>query len=251
MHPSLQIRLPLELVISLLQSDLFFIMEKIIGNRCKVKTQHGYIIVFVGKKHHLADCRGYAYEHRLVAEKKTGRRLRKGEHVHHIDHDKSNNDPNNLQVAKSMAEHRYLHRRKDSKLKKPEENNYLINCACGCGKQILKFDETNRPRIYIAGHNPPEREAMDALMKKIESGKKSINDLYFIDKSKATVRTTLSRMVKIKMIVRVKPGEYGPLGTPERQNPIIKCACGCGKQFHQFDKGWRKRRYISGHNWRR
>lgn len=25
----------------------------------------GYVLVFVGKNHHLADCRGYAYEHRI------------------------------------------------------------------------------------------------------------------------------------------------------------------------------------------
>lgn len=41
-------------------------------------TEHGYVIIHVGIKHHLADVRGYAYEHRLVAEKKVGRRLRKG-----------------------------------------------------------------------------------------------------------------------------------------------------------------------------
>ena len=34
------------------------------------------------------------HEHRLVAEEKLGRPLRKGEVVHHIDGDYKNNDPN-------------------------------------------------------------------------------------------------------------------------------------------------------------
>src|SRR4051812_41815968 len=35
-------------------------------------ASNGYIIVRVGVGHHLADVRGYAYEHRLVAEQKLG-----------------------------------------------------------------------------------------------------------------------------------------------------------------------------------
>ena len=38
-----------------------------------ITDPRGYKLVFVGKKHHLADVRGYAYEHRLLAEKKLGR----------------------------------------------------------------------------------------------------------------------------------------------------------------------------------
>ena len=41
----------------------------------KVKTQHGYILIRVGVGHPLADCRGYAYEHRVVLSKKIGRLL--------------------------------------------------------------------------------------------------------------------------------------------------------------------------------
>ena len=32
----------------------------------RVTTQHGYILVRVGVGHPMADCRGYAYEHRIV-----------------------------------------------------------------------------------------------------------------------------------------------------------------------------------------
>ncbi len=48
------------------------------------------------------------HEHRTVAEKKIGRKLRSGEIVHHKDHDKRNNDPKNLEVM-TQAEHARLH----------------------------------------------------------------------------------------------------------------------------------------------
>ena len=35
-------------------------------------ASNGYILIRVGKEHHLADVRGYAYEHRLIAETKLG-----------------------------------------------------------------------------------------------------------------------------------------------------------------------------------
>jgi hypothetical protein len=49
------------------------------------------------------------HEHRVVAEKKIGRRLRRGEIVHHKDHRKRNNAPANLQVLKSQSEHCRIH----------------------------------------------------------------------------------------------------------------------------------------------
>lgn len=48
------------------------------------------------------------HEHRVVAEKKIGRKLQKGEVVHHIDGDKTNNHPDNLQVM-TDSEHARLH----------------------------------------------------------------------------------------------------------------------------------------------
>jgi len=31
--------------------------------------------------------------------------------------------------------------------------NYIINCACGCGTEFYKFDSKNRPRKYVHGHH--------------------------------------------------------------------------------------------------
>lgn len=51
---------------------------------------------------------GYVYEHRLVAEEQLGRRLTADEVVHHINHDPSDNRPENLAVM-TAAEHAAVH----------------------------------------------------------------------------------------------------------------------------------------------
>lgn len=50
------------------------------------------------------------HTHRIVAEQKLGRPLRKGEVVHHIDGNKRNNDPDNLMIFGSQAEHARWHK---------------------------------------------------------------------------------------------------------------------------------------------
>lgn len=118
----------------------------------RVVASNGYVLVRVGKGHPLADVRGYAYEHRLVAEEKIGRPLRDGEQVHHVDGDKTNNDPRNLDVV-TLAEHRVEHRRSGRALRMPGEANPTVTCACGCGQTFERFDRFGRPRRYQSGHN--------------------------------------------------------------------------------------------------
>jgi len=48
------------------------------------------------------------HQHRVVAERMLGRKLRKGEIVHHIDENKKNNHPSNLLVM-TQAQHCRLH----------------------------------------------------------------------------------------------------------------------------------------------
>lgn len=60
-----------------------------------------------------ASIRGYRkyhqrHEHRVVAAEMLGRELLPGEVVHHIDGDKSNNSPSNLQVM-TQSEHAKIH----------------------------------------------------------------------------------------------------------------------------------------------
>lgn len=52
------------------------------------------------------------HTHRIIAEQKLGRELKKGEVVHHEDENKRNNDPDNLRVFASQAEHAAYHKNK-------------------------------------------------------------------------------------------------------------------------------------------
>lgn len=51
------------------------------------------------------------YEHRLVMAEMLGRPLLRTEVVHHVDHDRQNNDPGNLMLFASHAEHAAYHAR--------------------------------------------------------------------------------------------------------------------------------------------
>jgi hypothetical protein len=52
---------------------------------------------------------GRVFEHIVVAEKKYGRAIKKGEPIHHIDFDRLNNNPKNLYLCKNHQEHMDLH----------------------------------------------------------------------------------------------------------------------------------------------
>ena len=116
-------------------------------------SSHGYIKILAGKEHHLADINGYVYEHRIVAEQILGRKLLKGEVIHHIDGNTQNNDPLNISIKTSKGRHFYDHRSSKSNLQKPGENNSIIMCLCGCGATLLKYDKIGRPRRYLGNHN--------------------------------------------------------------------------------------------------
>lgn len=117
------------------------------------KATNGYILVRVGVGHPMADVRGYVYEHRLVASNKMGRILLRSELVHHINGDKTDNRPENLEVLKSVTHHLARHRKVQRGLRGPDEPNVPVICACGCGTSFPKFDKYRRPRRYVSGHN--------------------------------------------------------------------------------------------------
>ncbi|SRR6266436_4573057 len=66
---------------------------------------------YIGKLAHgnpMSDSQGRILEHRLIVSKIIGRPLKNNEHVHHINHNKLDNRPENLQVM-SPLEHAKLH----------------------------------------------------------------------------------------------------------------------------------------------
>lgn len=70
---------------------------------------NGYIACYY-PDHPKATTNGYVYEHILVAEQKIGRLLTQEECVHHIDLNRSNNDPNNLMVFATRSDHAAFHK---------------------------------------------------------------------------------------------------------------------------------------------
>lgn len=80
--------------------------------------ENGYVLVYA-PDHPAASKDGYVLEHRLVVERSIGRMLTPDEVVHHKDHNKSNNQLENLQLMTThdhMSMHmreRHLRRRND------------------------------------------------------------------------------------------------------------------------------------------
>lgn len=60
---------------------------------------------------------GYQYKHRIVMQEKLGRSLKTDEHVHHINGDKLDNRPENLEVVSSTEHHKKHPRPKGEKSK--------------------------------------------------------------------------------------------------------------------------------------
>jgi hypothetical protein len=85
----------------------------------RVIDPRGYVLIRVGIGHPLADCRGYAYEHRLVAS------AAPGEHI----------------------------LRSGEKRRRRDTSNPLVDCACGCGQSLRRFDKWHRRRSFVTGHN--------------------------------------------------------------------------------------------------
>lgn len=64
-----------------------------------------YWYVWTGPDHPMATKRGYVAEHRLLVSERIGRPLHRNEVVHHRDGDPRNNNPDNLELFQTNAEH--------------------------------------------------------------------------------------------------------------------------------------------------
>ena len=83
------------------------VLPELIREGTGYSTVNGYIIVRK-PSHPYAKSNPYIKLHRLVMEQKLGRYLTPSEIVHHIDHDKLNNDVNNLELV-TQSTHRTIH----------------------------------------------------------------------------------------------------------------------------------------------
>lgn len=72
-------------------------------------SSDGYWMVYCGNNDTNIKWKNYRKEHLVIAEQKLKRKLKKGEIVHHLDGDKLNNNPENLEILSSEKEHRILH----------------------------------------------------------------------------------------------------------------------------------------------
>lgn len=73
------------------------------------RTLHRKGYVYRYAPEHPRASNGYVFEHILVAEKKLGRHLLPGETIHHINHKRDDNRPENIRVFDSPGAHTKYH----------------------------------------------------------------------------------------------------------------------------------------------
>jgi len=119
---------------------------------------------FCDSHHPLSYGRSFVFYHRHVASVKLGRWITSDEHVHHIDGNKINNDPENLMIL-SRAEH--------TKLEQNMKGNFLEETFCSmCGKE-LKYGSLICEKCYYISKRKfdPTKEELEKIVWEMPSTK--------------------------------------------------------------------------------
>jgi hypothetical protein len=183
----------------------------------KSLTSNGYMLIRVGVGHRMADVRGYAYEHRLVMSEVIGRPLLPTEQVHHVNGDKTDNRPENLELCRSFSEHRTRHRKPGSRLRDPGQTNPVVSCECGCGGTFLRFDEAGRPRKLIPGHYPKRSKVEAAILETLASSPTPIHRDDLASRNGIRIGVIASALSRLKREGKVR-GVGSGLWTKEVNN---------------------------------
>jgi len=114
---------------------------------------------FMDKEHPLASSIGRVWYHRHVASLREGRWVTSSEVVHHVDHDKCNNDPGNLEIM-SRSAHGKLHC----------PPMYRIVCAqCGAAAEGRDKSKYCSPKCAQLASRRTSRPSKDELRELIGS----------------------------------------------------------------------------------
>lgn len=151
-----------------------------------MKTKMGEYLCELAPGHPSATKEGYVRTHILVAERKLGRHLKQDECVHHIDEDKYNNDPDNLMVFKTMADHSAFHKG----VKAVRDGDVW----CCPDKRIY-----DKELCQICGVNYKDKKAKMC----IECRHKSKSTLIANTDTKRPSRYTLKEQLRIKSFVEI------------------------------------------------
>lgn len=145
---------------------------------------NGYKIIYNPLSKH-ANKYGYMFEHILIAEEKLGRELKDGEVVHHRDLNRVNNNPENLIVFKTKADHTSFHHHNcDEKLLiQLDDQSYIVNyLKCDiCPICLCKKDKNAKICINCFKKAGPSNQIITSEILSREKLKKLIRTKSFVE----------------------------------------------------------------------